>query len=115
MAKYSWNRQPNWSANADDFEILTATEVQDAIMARLGITVDTEYTDLLTSDKGIRGMNVSIIFNTPTRISINEEDYSLINPISNVAWETGDFVRDGIYSIRAEDNGSSGTVIVDII
>jgi len=87
------------------YELLTDTNIKNAIKTRLGITSDSAYTSLLNN--GIANMGFCVFANT--RISVNSEPYEYNEPIFGSVVGDGSIGTALIKSIKIEDNNVDGT------
>lgn len=116
MAVHSYFRNISFTTTATDYELLTDTNIQAAIMERLGITDADEYTTKLTT--GLIGLQFQIFANA-TRVSINDESYDygeFIPPSNPTVFDVGgDYIRIPITSLRIENTGITGTFSFNIL
>ena len=116
MAVHSYFRNISFTTTSADYELLTDTNIQAAIMTRLGLTTNAEYTEKLTT--GLVGLQFQIFANN-TRVSINSEDYEngeFLPPTNPTVFDVGgDYIRIPIESIRIEDDATTGTFSFNIL
>lgn len=101
-----FSRNIAFKSTSADYELLTDTNIKNAIKTRLGISTDGAYSTLIAN--GIANIGFCVFANS--RISVNSEPYIYNEPIMNVVSGNGEVNSNTlIKSIKVENNDISGT------
>ena len=101
-----FSRNIAFRSTSYDYELLTDTNIKNAIKTRLGISSEERYSNLIES--GISNMAFCVFANS--RISVNGEPYIYNEPIMNVVSGNGEVNANTlIKSIKVENNDINGT------
>ena len=102
-------RNVNFTTNSANYELLSDTNILNAIRERLGLTTNEEVVKYIESNK--LNMYFEIYFTSQQNVSVNESNY--YTTMLGDLYYSGNFINP-LRSIRILNSGVSGTIAFQI-